>query len=310
MTVQDAIMTTLSAAISLGTVYLFAALGEILTERSGIMNLGVEGMILFGAISAYLTAGWTHSLLLGVLGGMLAGGILAGLHAVLSIRLKVSQVVSGLALATFGTGLAQFIGTKYINSAAAVTFGKMRLPLLADIPVVGPALFNQSLLVYVGYLLVILLTLFLFKTKWGLRLRAVGENPAAADAAGVNVFAYRYFFTMAGGMLAGLSGAYITLSVNGNWQYNPSNGAGWIAVALVIFALWKPSLAMAGSILFGLVNALLIRLQIWGVTGMNDFMRMLPYLATVVILVIISGKVRRSASGPASLGIPYDREAR
>lgn len=307
---QNAVEFTLARAVDLGTIYLFAAVGEIITQRSGIMNLGVEGMLLFGGIISFITTQATGSLVAGLLAGMLAGGLLALLHAVLSIRFKVSQVVSGLALATFGLGISQFIGSKFINQDAVVRFLPVRIPLLADIPVIGPAFFNQTLMVYMGYALVILASIFLFKTKWGMRLRAVGENPAAADAAGINVFRYRYLATVCGGMLAGVSGAYLSLSTLGSWQVNPSGGAGWIAVALVIFALWKPALAFVGSILFGLVSAILARLNSWGVFVPLDFIEMLPYVASIVILIFVSGFVKKSTSGPASLGVPYDREER
>lgn len=299
----------LIAAIDLGTIYLFATLGEIITQRSGIMNLGVEGMIMFGAIMSFIVVQATSSLLLAVLAGMIAAGLLAAVHAALSIKFKVSQVVSGLALTIAGVGLAKFLGAGYINQNAIKHFPVIKIPVIGE-NVVGRIIFEHSILVYLGYLLVPALSFFLFKTKQGMRLRAVGENPAAADAAGINVFGIRYFYTILGGMLAGLSGAYLALSYTRTWQLDPSNGAGWIAVALVIFALWRPSLALVGSLLFGFVSAMQSRLQTWGIDISVYFMQMLPYLATVAILIFISGRVKRFSSGPASLGVPYDREER
>lgn len=310
---STAIPAALSAAVATGVIYLFATLGEIITQRAGIMNLGVEGMVMFGAVMSALVATYTQNLLLATFAGMAAGALLAALHALISIRFKASQVVSGLALTILGVGAANFLGKQFglVGNSLPTFYGKVKLPLLGDIPFIGDILFNQNVLVYVGYVLVIVLSIFMFRTKPGMRLRAVGENPAAADAAGINVFGIQYGYTIFGGALAGLSGAYITLAYQKSFETGVSNGAGWLAVALVIFALWRPSLALLGSFLFGLVVAFQVRLSDFGLQAVPiQIVKIFPYLATILVMILISGKIRRSAGGPAALGVPYDREER
>lgn len=309
----NTVIGLLNYAVLCGTAYLFATLGEIITQRSGIMNLGLEGMVMFGAVCTAIVTTLTGSVLAGTVAGMLGGALLAALHAFICIRLKASQVASGLALTILGLGMANFLGKQFklVGNSMPVTYENIKIPLLGDIPVVGEILFNQNLLVYIGYILVIVLSVFLFKTKAGMRLRAVGENPAAADAAGINVFGIQYGYTIFGGALAGLSGVYFVLALQKSFQSNISGGAGWLAVALVIFALWRPSLALVGSFMFGLIVSFQVRLSDFGLQNIPpEFIKMIPYLATIVVLILISGKVRRSAGGPAALGVPYDREER
>jgi len=303
------LIALLVSAVTSGTPLLFASLGEVLAQRSGVMNLGVEGMMLVGAVSGFLVATKTHSLWAGILAAMLAGGALALVHAFLTVTLKANQVVSGLALTMFGTGLSAYIGRGMIGVPAFNYFRPFKLAFLGDLPFLGPILFNQNALVYISFGLTLLLWLFVYKTRPGLYLRSVGENPAAADAMGINVFAVRYLAVFAGGTLAGLGGAYLSLAFAPSWLENMTAGRGWIAVALVIFATWNPLKAAAGAYLFGGIHALGFRAQAAGITVSSYFLNMLPYIFTIVVLIIASGRNRRNGP-PAGLGLPYDREER
>ena len=253
-----------AAGIAVGTILLFAAVGEILAERSGVLNLGVEGMMLIGAVVGYGTAVSTGNAWLGVATAMLAGGLLSLLHAVITITFRADQVVSGLALTFLGTGLARVVGEGLSNAGSIALVPRFSIPLLADIPVLGPVAFTeQSVLVYLGYLLVPATWYWINHTRPGINLRAVGEEPAAADALGVNVFATRYRYVFIGGLLAGLAGASITLAVQPGWFGALTvNGRGWIAVGLVIFAQWSPFRAAAGAYLFGAVVQLTLAMQL------------------------------------------------
>ncbi len=304
------IISLLAAAITAGTAVLFAALGEIVTEKSGVLNLGVEGMMLTGAVAGFMTAYRTDSLWLGVLVAMLAAGLLALVHAFLTVTLKANQVVSGLALTMFGTGLSAYLGKSIIGIPAKSVFRPVPLTFLADIPVLGTIFFQQNLLVYVSYVLALVLWFMLFKTKTGLLLRAVGENPAAADAMGINVFLVRYLAVGFGGMLAGLGGAYLSLSYAPAWLENMTSGRGWIAVAMVIFAAWNPLRALLGSYFFGGIDALGFRLQIIGISTSSFFLRMLPYLLTIAVLILTNIRNKKKSTAPAALSVPYDREER
>jgi simple sugar transport system permease protein len=242
---------------------------------------------------------------------MAAGGLLALIHAFFTITLRANQVVCGLALALFGIGLSSFLGRPIIG-AVGMRLAPWPIPILQDIPVLGPALFDQVPVVYLGYILVPAAWFFLFRTRPGLNLRAVGENPMAADAAGISVVAVRYGWTVFGGMMAGLGGAYLSLSYSPGWKENMSAGQGWIAIAMVIFALWNPWRAALGALLFGAVNALQFTFEARQIAVIPSYiLRMLPYLFTIATLVLItrSEKIRRRASAPAALGIPFEREA-
>jgi simple sugar transport system permease protein len=305
------IIFILSITIRSSTAVLFATLGEIFTERSGILNLGVEGMMLMGALSGFAVTYASHSLPLGLAAAMAAGGLLALIHAFFTITLRANQVVCGLALALFGIGLSSFLGRPIIGQVG-MRLSPWPIPLLQDIPVLGPALFDQVPVVYLGYILVPAAWFFLFRTRPGLNLRAVGENPMAADAAGISVVAVRYGWTVFGGMMAGLGGAYLSLSYSPGWKENMSAGQGWIAIAMVIFALWNPWRAALGALLFGAVNALQFTFEARQIAVIPSYiLRMLPYLFTIATLVLItrSEKIRRRASAPAALGIPFEREA-
>jgi general nucleoside transport system permease protein len=309
--ILDMIISMLAATVSAGTMLLLASLGEIISEKSGILNLGVEGMILVGAISGFIAAQATGSLLAAVAVGMLAGGLLALIHAVLTITLRANQVVSGLALTIFGTGMSAFLGKPYVGMTAAAHFNTVNIPILSKIPFFGPVLFQQNVLVYVSILLVPAIWFMLNRTHLGLKIRSAGENPAATDAAGINIFGIRYGCTIAGGMLAGLGGVFLALAYNGSWMENISSGRGWIAVALVIFAMWNPWKALLGSYLFGLISILGLRLQAAGIVIPDAFFSMLPYILTIVVLILITGRLRGRGDGaPAALSVSYDREAR
>lgn len=307
----DLIIAILATSVMVGTPVLYASLGEILTERAGILNLGVEGLMLVGAVSGFAVALLSHNPWLGLAGAMLAGGALALVHAVLSVSLKANQVVSGLALALFGAGLSGFMGKSLVGIPLPVKISACKVPLLADIPFFGPVFFQQDGMVYLGYLIAPIMWYLLFRTRTGLSIRAVGENPGAADALGISVSLTRYACTIAGGMLAGAGGAYLSLAYAPAWLENMTAGRGWIAIALVIFAAWNPLYALAGAYLFGGIDALSLRLQAMNVMVSPFFLRMLPYLFTLLVLVLVTRKSTLHIFGtPKALGLPYEREER
>ncbi len=312
------LVSILAVTIQAGTSLVFATIGEIFTERSGILNLGLEGIMIMGAVSAFAAAYHSDSLVVAVLVAILVGGLLATIHAFLSISLRTDQVVTGLALTLFGAGLASFLGQnlgpggKPLVGEIGPKFGKVAIPLLSEIPLLGEALFRQDPLVYVMYLLVPIATYYIYRTRPGLHLRAVGENPATADAMGINVARTRYAYTILGGMLIGLGGAHLSLAYTPGWTENLTGGRGWIAIALVIFATWDPRRAVIGAILFGGVNAIQFRLQAAGTTIPAAFLGMLPYLFTIIVLVMITWweAFSKRVGAPAALGLPYVREER
>lgn len=305
----DIVIATLAATIKAGTPLLLATLGEILAERAGILNLGLEGMMLVGALSGFIICFLTSNPWMGLLVASISGAVIALVHAVLTITLRANQVVSGLAVTLFGTGLSGFLGKMVIGVPIAHYFTSIAVPGLASIPFLGPILFNQDPLVYLSYLLVFLIAFWIYQTRPGLHLRAVGENPAAADALGVNVYGIRYLYTLLGGALAGMAGAYLSLAYTPVWIENMTAGRGWIAIALVIFATWDPFKALLGSYLFGLVDAVQFRLQAVGVAVPSFFLNMTPYLATIIVLIFATTETaRRRIGAPAALGLPYERE--
>lgn len=289
---------------------LYASLGEIFAERGGVLNLGVEGMMLMGALCGFATTWATQSLWLGVFAAMIAGALFALIHGFFSITLRVNQVVSGLALTLFGIGLSNFLGRPLIGKVSP-RFEPSALVPLNSIPCLGDLFFTHHALVYPAYLLVPLACFYLYKTKYGLALRAVGENPAAADTVGIGVFRIRYLHTMVGGALAGLGGAYLSLAYTPGWKEQMTGGQGWIAIALVIFATWDPLRAALGALLFGFINAFQFYCQAAGVSLIPGYaLRMLPYLFTIGVLVLITrwGAARKRVGAPAALGLPFERE--
>lgn len=303
------IVTLLVTAVQSGTVLLLPTVGEIFTERSGVLNLGLEGMMLIGAFFGFVAAYYSHNPYVGLVAGALAGGLAALLHAFVCITLRGNQTVSGLALSIFGAGLTGFYGDAFITQRLTQSIPRLAIPGLSSIPIVGPILFNQDIVVYLSYVLVAALWFLLYRTRPGVHLRAVGENAKAADAMGVNVGATRYFWTCIGGVLAGLGGAYMTCRVNPFWLQGITSGQGWIAVALVVFAMWNPVTALAGSYLFGSIMALQFQLQAAGVSINANLLSMMPYLVTFIVIIVATLIVRvRHLGTPRELGVPYVRE--
>lgn len=311
MTATALIIPTLTATVTAGTAILYAALGEVFSERAGVLNLGVEGMMLTGAVMGFMTALGTGSPWMGVVAALVAGAAMALIHAFLTITLRANQVVSGLALSIFGSGFASYIGKPVVGTPLPTAFHKVAIPGLAQIPGIGPVLFNHDPLVYLSYLVVPALWYWLYRTRPGLSLRSVGENPAAADAVGLNVFGTRYAYVIFGGALAGLAGAHLSLAVAPAWIEGMTAGRGWVAVALVIFATWNPAKALVGAYLFGGVEALTFRMQAAGTSISAFFLNMLPYLFTIAVLLVATIRGRKGQNGvPAALGSAYDRETR
>lgn len=297
----EIIIPLLAAAVQSGTPILFATLGEILTEKSGVLNLGVEGIMIVGALAAFLTSLLTGSPILGFISAGVFGAVMAGIHGLVCIGFLGNQVVSGLALTILGTGLANYLGTPYVGLNAP-GFGPAPLPILSEVPILGPIFFQQDVLVYITYLAPVLLWIFIARTRWGMRLRAVGENPDAANAAGLNPVGLRWAATLSGGSLMGFGGAYLTLAYTHMWTNGITAGRGWIAVALVIFAFWRPARAVLGAYLFGGIIAFQFRLQALGTHIPSSILLMLPYALTVIVLVFSSWK-SRGTDAPALLGV-------
>jgi ABC-type uncharacterized transport system permease subunit len=314
------VVVVLASGVLYGTPLLYAALGEVLAERSGVLNLGVEGMMLMGAVMGFWTVervpGPTPLVLAASIGvAALAGAVMAAIHAFLVITLRANQIVSGLALTIFAgaAGLSSYLGNdlQLAGKPARHQFQEIFPKTFQDLPVIGPIVFGQSVLVYASWVCVVLVALYLTRTRLGLNLRAVGESPAAADAMGVNVSRYRYAHTLAGGAFAGVGGAAFSLSITPQWVDGLTQGAGWIAIALVIFAFWRPTLCLVGAYFFGAFTALPFALQGHGVTLAPELFQTLPYVATIVALVLVSSRAARLRFGaPAALGLPYVREER
>jgi len=304
----------LSAAIIAGTPLLFATLGEIFSEKAGHLNLGVEGMMYMGAIVGFIVGLNTHNPILAMMGAVLSGGVGALLYAFLTVSLRVNQTVCGLTLTIFGEGFASFLGQRVMGSIVPGDiksfFAPRPIPGLSSIPYIGEILFKQDIFVYFGYITIIIATYYLFRTKKGLNLRAVGESAAAADASGINVTLYKYVHILLGGALCGLGGAYMSLVTVPVWQEHIISGRGWIAVALVIFASWNPIKAMFGAFLFGGLSILGFRLQSMGIQISQYLIDMLPYAATIIIVIISTRKNKKDDLPPADLTNPYFREER
>jgi simple sugar transport system permease protein len=317
------VVSVLAQAVAYGTPILFAALGELLAERSGVLNLGVEGMMLVGAAMGFWAVQRAPGpasivLILAVATAAFAGLVMSAIHAFLVVSLRASQIVSGLALTIFagGLGLSSYLGNDLGLSdvPAPHQLGEIDVFGLKDVAVVGPIFFHQSALVYASWALTIAIGLYLARTRFGLNVRAVGESPGAADAMGINVAVYRYAHVLAGGALAGVGGACYSLSITPGWTDGDSlvGGAGWIAIALVIFSFWRAELCLVGAYLFGgLSGGLPSALQAHAYKIKPEFLNALPYVMTVVVLVLVStGLARRRLGAPAALGVPYVREER
>jgi ABC-type uncharacterized transport system permease subunit len=315
------LVVVLASGILYGTPILYAALGELLAERSGVLNLGVEGMMLVGAVMGFWAVQRVHAASTLILAGAIlvaavAGAVLAAIHAFLVITLRANQIVSGLALTIFAgaAGLSSYLGNDFdlAGSPAKHQFQEIFPKSWQDLEVVGPILFGQSILVYASWVCVLIVALYLTRTRTGLNVRAVGEAPAAADAMGVNVAAYRYAHTLVGGAFAGIGGATFSLSITPQWVDGITEGAGWIAIGLVIFAFWRPTLCLLGAYFFGALTYLPFALQSHGyLTEWQSLLEGLPYVATILALVLVSSRAARLRFGaPAALGLPYVREER
>jgi len=307
----DLLIAICLAAIASGTSILLPALGEALTERSGVQNLGVEGMMLMGALFGYIVDIETNNILLAFVTAALAALTLALVHAFLSVTLRANQIVSGLAVTLFGSGLTAFLGKPFVGAQAPVVLSRVPVPVLSQIPIVGQIVFTQDPVVYASFVLVPATWYFIYRTRPGLNLRAIGENPATADAMGVGVAARRYLYTLIGGALAGIGGAYLSLGYTPTWVEGMTAGRGWIAVGLVVFGTWDPLRVMAGAYLFGFVDGFQLRAQGLGSTIPSFFLNMLPYLFTLVVVALSSGeRLQRRLGIPRALGLPYWREER
>ena len=308
---MDFLTDSLSTGVVLGAPLAFAALGELIAERAGVVNLGVEGMMLVGAVVAFVIGVRTDSITLAFVAGALAGGAVALVHAFMCITLRVNQIVMGLTLTILGTGLSSYIGADYGNRPLEAGLSDWNIPLLGDIPVVGEILFQHDPLVYLAVAAVIGAAFAINRSRAGLWLRATGESPGAADAAGVPIFAVRYIAVWLGGVFAGMAGAYLSVVYVRSWSDQLTAGRGWIAIALVIFASWRPLLILPGALLFGFIDALNFQLQAEGVSISSQYLSMMPYVFTLVVLTVVWTRQRsRNWGMPQALGNPYEREAR
>jgi len=302
---SDLLIALLAGTVTAATPLVFAALGELITEKSGVLNLGVEGMMLMGAIAAFAGATTSGSLALGVVCGALAGAGTAALFGVLALTLLANQVATGLALTIFGTGLSAFVGQGYV-SLTLIGMQPIAVPGLSRIPLLGPVLFTQNALVYLSLMAFGVTHWFLYRTKGGLVLRAVGESPESAHAVGYKVIRIRYLATLFGGALAGVAGAYLAVAYTPMWVEHMTAGRGWIALALVVFATWRPERVLAGAYLFGGMTILQLHAQALGLAVPSQLLSALPYLATIGVLVVISRDVQTiRVNAPASLGKPF-----
>ncbi|MCL6708841.1 ABC transporter permease [Pseudomonas sp. R2.Fl] len=298
----EAILLTI---ITASTPLVVAAIGELVTERAGVLNLGVEGMMIVGAVCAFAATQATGSPYLGLLGGVAAGALYSLLFGVLTLTLVANQVATGLALTILGLGISGMIGESYVG-APGIKLQPIAIPLLSDIPVVGPLLFRQDIVFYLSIALVAGVNRFLFKSRMGLKLRAIGDNHASAHALGIGVIRARYLAVMFGGACAGLAGAQLSLVYTPQWVENMSAGRGWIALALVVFASWRPWRLLAGGYLFGAVTIGQLHAQAFGIGIPSQFLSALPYAATIVVLILISHNRRTTLiNTPASLGKPF-----
>lgn len=291
-------------AIKLAMPYLYAGLGELFDQAAGVFNLGTEGIMLVGAFSSFYVVYLTGNLGLGVLVAAGTGFLMAVLMALISITFKAPQGISGIGLTMFGTGLSSLLFKTILDGTVLSVpgFPDVPVPLLSKIPYIGDAFFNHNVMVYGAYLLVPVAALVLYKTTFGLKVRAVGQNPQAADTLGVNVNLIRYCCVCAGGLLSGIAGATFTLANINMFQEKMTNGTGFIAVALVYFSGWKPQGVLAGALLFSFVNAFQLRMQVLGIEIPSDIAMMLPYLLTILTLVFV-----KSRDKPAALAVPYER---
>jgi len=300
------IITTLSRSLAYGTPLLLGTLGEIYAERSGVLNLGVEGMMIMGAYSAFTTAYITGNPWLGILVAAVVGGAFSLIHAFASVTLKANQVVSGLSLTMLGLGLSGMFGRGWEGKPLPVSIPKITVSGLSKIPFLGPILFEgQNLIVYLAIILVPLLWYILYRTRIGITIRSVGESPATADSLGINVDRVRYVCVFIGGVLAGVAGGYLSVAYRPAWTEGMTAGMGWIVIALTIFAFWNPAYGMLGAYLFAALYHLSYRLQPW---VSPEFLKAMPYAFAILVLIFVSrGTLQKRMGAPAALTLPYTR---
>jgi simple sugar transport system permease protein len=299
----------LQGSLALSVPLIFGSMAGVLSERVGVVNIAIEGQLLFGAFASAMIASMTHSLWAGLFGALIGGALVAWILAVFSIRYRVDQIIVGVVVNMLVVGLTNFLFGTLMGSDPTTfnqppRFEKLTLPLLGQIPVVGPVLFSQTPIIYIMYVALAVVFVALFKTRWGLRVRAVGEYPKAADTVGINVFRTRYVSVVLGGALAGLGGSFFTLGQVGSFGQNITHGAGYIALAALIFGRWNPLLAASAALLFGFAQNLQYGLAIIGSPLPSEFLLMLPYVLTVIAVAGLVGKV----TGPAATGKPYVKE--
>ncbi|MGD8597771.1 MAG: ABC transporter permease [Anaerolineae bacterium] len=295
----------LASGIRLATPYLYAAIGETLGQRSGVLNLGVEGQMLMGAFAAFYVAFQTGNLWLGMLAAVVVGAAMGLAMAFVSINLQAEQGISGIGFYLFGLGMSTLLFQMLLGTVETVSgFAPIHIPVLSDIPIIGEIFFQQNILVYIAFALVPIAQFVLQRTTLGLKIRAVGENPEAADSVGVSVATVRYITVTLGGILSGVAGASMSIGLLNVFQQNMTSGLGFIAVALVYFGGWRPWGVLLGALLFSMVNALQLRLQIQGVPIPSDLMVMMPYILTIIALVLTVQRVR----SPSALTKPFERE--
>ncbi|MBX7252076.1 MAG: ABC transporter permease [Candidatus Promineofilum sp.] len=297
----------LTSGIRLATPYLFASIGEMFGQRSGVLNLGVEGMMLMGAFAAFYVTLTTGSPWLGLLASILVGTLMGLAMAVISVTFQAEQGISGIGVYLFGLGMSELLFKKMLGTVETVSgFRPLAIPVLSDIPIIGPILFQQSAMVYLAYLLVPVAWFVLYRTTFGLKIRAVGENPAAADSLGVSVKRTRYMTVTLGGALAGVAGASLSIALLNVFQQNLTSGIGFIAVALVYFGGWRPYGVLFGALLFSMVNALQLWIQALNIPipfDASELLIMMPYVLTILVLMFSAGRVRK----PSALGAIYER---
>lgn len=298
MDVLPVVLTIITASTPL----LLAATGELVTEKAGVLNLGVEGMMLVGAIAAFATAVSTGSGLLAILVGAFSGVAVAAIFAVLTLTFLANQVATGLALTIFGVGLSALIGSSFVGISLE-PLPQLNVEFLSTIPILGELLFGHDVLVYLSFIMILLAGYFLSKTRPGLILRAVGESHDSAHALGYSVLTVRYLAVLFGGFMSGLAGSYLSLVYTPLWAENMTAGRGWIALALVVFGTWRAGRIAFGAYLFGAITILQLHVQGWGINIASQFMTMLPYIATVIVLVFISSdKIKIRINAPQSIG--------
>lgn len=310
---DSVLVLTLAGAITAGTPIVLAGLGELLSERAGILNLSVEGTMLVGAIGTFTAIQATDNVVVGVAVGILGGALIGSLHAVLSVSFRANQILSGLALFIFASGVARFIGEPHGFTVINKTVTSIEIPVLSEVPVLGRILFQQSVFVYLSWVLVALTAFHISRTRLGLSLRAVGEEPSTADTVGINVIRTRYVYAIIGGALAGLAGANLITVIVTSWNAEATvAGLGWIAIGLVVFAAWRPFRLLLGAYVFGLAVRSNFTRQALGFDEIPaEVLRMMPFILTIAALFILArGDLRRRLGAPAALGIPYSREER